>query len=504
MQLSSKLTRQLSTLEKLPLEIRRRIYQFLLKADSVHQSFNNQMVREYHFQLAILRVSKQIYGEAYDMLYRDNAFVAIFFNGLSSHFWANLGNYGVAALGRTIPDIGAQFKEHDLRLDVTLPVIADEEWSSTGKTKEKDKALNCVVLMACELPRFVRMLRIFISRNPFAKFRLAFYAGSKESPSPASFIEGMRIWEPFRCLRMESQATRFMDSSDSEYVARLGVSMEPKVHWIRGRAWEAYDLALSSAHSGDEAFQLGKFYCAARNYGYSAYIDDTVDAQGRIFGERSHLTPLEDKGLTTSFLELKRVARIKQTLARLRDKDWKRVKLTAENYVAEYPASPESLIYHCLGVALAATHEDEYILLRCFYQALRLDPDNLMIKDHVAKACLGIDLSDSTVSAEPMYGDKSLELLNSPHEYSPPTFVPSDTIANERYLLRHFGYPGDLLEEIEETAQVDLERMDRVIQDITEHRMAQDSKGTVHSVWIGGDHWLSHVDGCVVKHMYDA
>lgn len=118
-----------STFEKLPLEIRSKVYEELLKADNVRQPPNQNFIRDYHFETAILgrcyhepllspllkslmqiqrrshpsvmavyltspyfyevdadlaiAASTQIHDEAYNTLYRDNHFIVVSCNSES-------------------------------------------------------------------------------------------------------------------------------------------------------------------------------------------------------------------------------------------------------------------------------------------------------------------------------------------------------------------------------------------------------------------------------------
>ena len=72
--------RKKSTFEGLPLEIRRSIYGYLLKAKGVRlpsTSHHYYCLHRYNFAVAVLRASKQICNEAYDMLYHENHFTTV-------------------------------------------------------------------------------------------------------------------------------------------------------------------------------------------------------------------------------------------------------------------------------------------------------------------------------------------------------------------------------------------------------------------------------------------
>lgn len=68
---------QMSPLAKISPEIRRKIFTHLLKADSIWQSPDRYLVREYRFHSAVLSVSKKIHDEAHEMLYSENHLVTI-------------------------------------------------------------------------------------------------------------------------------------------------------------------------------------------------------------------------------------------------------------------------------------------------------------------------------------------------------------------------------------------------------------------------------------------
>lgn len=106
--------KKLSVIEKLPLEIRLKIYNLLLNAESVRQPPDQYLVRKYKFETAILSVNKQIYREAYDMLYHDNHFIVVSCKWEMIH--TIMSNYEVAAIAGNRPNLVAKFK-------VSFPVL---------------------------------------------------------------------------------------------------------------------------------------------------------------------------------------------------------------------------------------------------------------------------------------------------------------------------------------------------------------------------------------------
>jgi len=104
----------LSPFEKLPVELRRKIYDDLLKANLVRQPPDHFLVCNYHFQTAILRVNKQIHREAHVTLYRDNRFIVASCNWES--IYKVMANHEVAAIACDKPKLVSNFKVAALTL----------------------------------------------------------------------------------------------------------------------------------------------------------------------------------------------------------------------------------------------------------------------------------------------------------------------------------------------------------------------------------------------------
>lgn len=100
--------KKLSTFEKLPVEIRRKIYDELLKADRVREPPDQFLVCDYHFKTAILGVNKQIYREAHETLYHDNCFIVVSCNW--EWIYKVMANHEVAAIACDKPKLVAEFK----------------------------------------------------------------------------------------------------------------------------------------------------------------------------------------------------------------------------------------------------------------------------------------------------------------------------------------------------------------------------------------------------------
>lgn len=117
--------RKLSTFESLPLEIRRKVYDELLKADHIRQPPNGLMICHYKFETAILVVNKKIHSEAHNTLYYDNRFIVVSTN--MDCFHACMEDHEVAAIACTKPKAVALFdvsRSHPIegaRLSITEP-----------------------------------------------------------------------------------------------------------------------------------------------------------------------------------------------------------------------------------------------------------------------------------------------------------------------------------------------------------------------------------------------
>jgi len=119
----------------------------------------------------------------------------------------------------------------------------------------------------------------------------------------------------------------------------------------------------------------------------------------------------------------------------------------------------KALIYRCRGIAYAGLQKMVEAAPE-FYIASPLDPG-----DSMTKRCVDMfngmlrgpmDLSD-------LCSNSMLESFNKPLPLPAPIRKGSKCIAGERYLLRHFGYKGNLLPEIEENEPIN---MVKVVTDI--------------------------------------
>ena len=121
-------------------------------------------------------------------------------------------------------------------------------------------------------------------------------------------------------------------------------------------------------------------------------------------------------------------------------------------------------------------------------EALKLDPQNQLLRDHISIPSQR--LAASTKSAKNAIGTihsaDSLKQLNKPLEVPPPVLKASEFIAGECYLLRRFGYQGDMLDGIGEKKPVDMKEMRKVIRSM-ETQNANVKPGKCYSAWVRAD-----------------
>ena len=351
--------------------------------------------------------------------------------------------------------------------------------------KSKKKAIVSFILVANELPQFVRMIRILKATDNVEMHKLVFRFEVNSAGPPTLDVQRL-IMEPFRCLRLSHEELVLKGAIDPAHADNLRVNMVPEVNWVRGFAWEVYELMLSIARSGDEAFHIGLFDHACSKY------TDCISSFEAAFQNDPRLPNLEDEGFHESCSQLATTALFNLTLATLRQEEWDQVIHGTNAWEEPVPflggiESYKSLIRHCRAIALAARQKNKQAL-KHLQEALKLDPQNQLLRDHIS--ITSRRLAASTKSAKnaigTIYSADSLKQLNKPLEVPPPVLKPSEFIAGERYLLRHFRYQGDMLEGIGEKKPVDMKEMRKVIRNM-ETQKANVKPGKCYSAWVGAD-----------------
>lgn len=350
--------------------------------------------------------------------------------------------------------------------------------------KQQGKVIVSFLLVADELPRFVRMLRILKATSSLALFKLIFRIETGPGGPPTLAIQKL-VLEPFRCLSVGAQGLVITGAIDSTFERSLKAAMVSEVNWVRGLAWDTYGLLVSIANVADEAFRLGHFITARAKYG------DCLAAWEIACGNNPRLSDFEDDGFRKSCQNLLIITKANSVLATIRDRDWvavveKTEGLESVDSLTCVTVLDKSLLFHCRAIAIAAERNAQEAH-RYLDMAWKLDPTNKVLKRHlgIASNRLAANTKSAREAFVTIYSTKSLQQLDKLVNIPPPVLKPSEFIAGERYLLRHFGYQGDLLDGIEEKAPVNMAEMTRIIKQ-TESEKARMKPGQFFSSWIGG------------------
>ena len=118
-----------------------------------------------------------------------------------------------------------------------------------------------------------------------------------------------------------------------------------------------------------------------------------------------------------------------------------------------------------------------------FYIASHLDPG-----DSMSKRCVDMfnGMLRGPMALSDLCSNIMLESFNKPLPLPAPIRKGSRYVANERYLLRHFGYRGSLLPEIVENEPINMEKVGTDIQIIESQIEEREKIGKLPTmIWIG-------------------
>ena len=337
-------------------------------------------------------------------------------------------------------------------------------------------------MVALELPRFVRMLRIFKAINPRGiheyNFRFEVIA-----QGPTNLTIQQKILEPFRCLSGFKHLT-IGGGVDPLYASDLKDTMGMAVYWARGIAWEIYGLAVSIKRCGDEAFRLGQWVTVRSQY----------RACKRLLCYAYSLHPIvanmKDDDWKRAIKQFFDIIITNVILIRLRNREWDRVlKKTADLIIGNSIGAPDlnkSRRHLYRAIALAAT-EKEHEAWAQISMAAKTNPYDELVQScsRIMSARLQAISNGRKAAIGTIYSDELLSRINEPLQLAPPILNPSENIAGERYLLRQFGYKGDYLPAIKEKSPVDLTKIAKLMQTM-EAQKAKLSPGAPYSIEIGG------------------
>ena len=214
--------------EGLPIELRRKIYSHLLISDKVRQPPNEHLIRYYRFDTAILCVNKKIHLEALDMLYNENTFITVSCDW--DQIFIVMKNHEVAVLCEK-PKLVARFKKNIMRLHIKFSW--SQKWKATqsGPTNKKNgNVLESFLILADELPKFTRMIRIMNMTNGGDRQNTKYlFRMEPTSAGAPSLSLQKRLLEPFRYLytREGGFFFRFLISDPRYPTGKKPIPMRP-------------------------------------------------------------------------------------------------------------------------------------------------------------------------------------------------------------------------------------------------------------------------------------
>lgn len=273
-------------------------------------------------------------------------------------------------------------------------MLPGEDVSRAYGYEHHGKVVKSLLLVADELPRFVRMLRMVKATDPRAIHNYNFRV-EVTSRGPPTLACQQKVLEPFRCLPGRKGLT-IGGAVDLAYAQNLKSTMESNVYWARGTAWDIYYLAVSIWKVFDEAFRLGLWSTAWAQYRSCKRLLLLAYNQHPITGDS------QDHDWEKTLEQFFSVLQTNITLIRLRQKDWVRVlkkteKLdNADDEDDEYDEDDEddkddeddevesdmvkSRRHLYRAIALAATG-DEHMAKTQLWLACGDDPDDELIRD---------------------------------------------------------------------------------------------------------------------------
>ena len=283
----------MSSSERLPVELRKEILRYLLLSDRVRQPLNKYGVRDYSFQPAVLRVNRRLSIEAKSILYGENAFVRVTFHrqpggsdSMTNHEVAFLQNGNMSRFDKHVVSI-------DIRPDRLSPL------------RDRD---NHFLLMKQDVPKFTRYLRIMDIGNPLF-YHFKFEVCSTFSGGTLSLSDQKAIREPFKIVTGTEliQTVAITGNADETVVKNVSQATTQKCQWARAGAWELFNIAASMKAVGDELWRAGFTDIAVTKWNdVSAWISQSVqenelllhiDPKADMAGLRIHLTCDLDRAL---------------------------------------------------------------------------------------------------------------------------------------------------------------------------------------------------------------
>lgn len=372
-----------------------------------------------------------------------------------------------------------QMQKHVLALHVGFPHF--REPSHGGRN-----VAESFLLVAHEVPRFVRLLRILV-----IKYRLELCFHIRDYPISPFHAVQRHVLEPFRSLQLDDKECLIIRGAiDTASCRVLRASMVPEARWLRAQAWDINDLLVSISILADEAYRLGDFGCARDKYNDCQKLFLTaMDLNHRLVDEVS--------GSIHLGLGLCATVYVNAIICGLQ--------LKAYDYVIDQTEAASlflvfhetltpaevSLARHCRSIALASRFKDEEACEQ-LVEAEKLDPGSVILLENlrITQQRLAATTELSKAAVGTIVREESFEALDKTIPLRPPGKEPCEYIAGERFLMRHYGYVGPWLDDIQETMPAELELMELIIR---ETKVERDAIGanTSCKLWVGDTDWLT-------------
>ena len=233
----------------LPLEIREQIYGYLLSSHHVKEAPPDLDAAVYKFHTAVLAKNRSISLEVQRVLQR-NIFIVLSINGPVSY--SSLRREGVSI----VPSHHvAKFKDHLLRVNVKLPMLA------TG-------SISAFLLVADDLLQLCRFLRLHNLIRPLhyvSGIKVQLQLRSTATHKAALAIQKLLL-EPFKQAYCGAMRTSITGPVDVSYRQETLTKMKPDQHHINKEGWYAYQFSKEIKQEGDRSFRCGKLERARERY----------------------------------------------------------------------------------------------------------------------------------------------------------------------------------------------------------------------------------------------
>ncbi|KAI4177318.1 MAG: hypothetical protein LQ346_007699 [Caloplaca aetnensis] len=483
-------------LNRIPVEIQRNIYAYLLESDSVRQQPHKHLIRSYRFETAILSVNKHIHQISHDVLYTDNKLIVISCNWEAMPRALNI--HGVAGVSINESNV-ASFRQHFLRLHIAFPPsFKIDDCHQT--TPSENSVLASFLVLQSDLDRLVRMLNflIFMTQpdNGFCNYKIVFRMERTLLDSPDMHLQKLLL-EPFRQLNNGRHSIEMLGKVDGDYWLDLLHDITFKIRWTRGEAWRIYALMISIIEDAEEAIGAKDYRAAFIRYELTKSFYTTI------LRDNAQIEDLDDEGFHESCLNLIALCETNMALLgpnylfnadagdvitrTLQQTKW--LDTFTKTSSSPFRRFTLSKLRYYRGVAQVMAN-NRTAALDQLTKALQLDPGNsrserciAMIREKESAESGSEDGAITKEDLSDMYPNMDTDLIRAPN----PVYFPSRVIATERAVLCDFGFKGDLLPRIPATTPVD----DKLMRRITKALIVSDKHKSVSLIAVRSKSGLS-------------